>query len=55
MTTKEMNDPILSSSLINSKNDIIFFKNKTLKHFKEVQKKVTEKYKGLELEIREKL
>ena len=31
------------------------FKNETLKDFKDVQNKLNKKYKGLELEIREKL
>ena len=55
MTEKEIKDPILSRSVMPNKNDILIFKNETLKDFKEVQKKVTEKYKNLDLEVREKL
>ena len=50
-----MNDPIISRSVMGNKNDIMLFKNETLKDFKDAQKKVTEKYKGLEFEIKEKL
>ena len=38
-----------------NQSDFLMFKNETLKDFKEVQKKVTEKYRDLEVEIREKL
>ena len=55
MTEKQFKDPILSRSVMPNKNDILIFKNETLKDFKEVQKKITEKYKDLEFELREKL
>ena len=55
MTSKEKNDPILERSTLVAKDDIIMFKNETLKDFKEVQTKLNKKYKVLELEIREKL
>ena len=37
------------------KNDLILFKNETFKDFKESQKQVSDKYKHLDLEIKEKL
>ena len=54
---KSKNDPILSMSTnTNSiKNDILLFKNETLKDFKEAQKKISQKYINLDLEIKEKL
>ena len=55
MTTKEIKDPILSRSVMGNKSDFLMFKNETLKDFKDVQKKVSDKYKDLEVEIREKL
>ena len=51
----EKNDPIFGLSPKNMKNDILLFKNETLKDFKEVQKKISEKYKNLDFEIKEKL
>ena len=55
MLAKE--DPIvnLSKSTFGKKNDILHFKEETLKDFKEVQKKVSEKYETLDLEMKEKL
>ena len=55
MTTKE--DPIvsLSKSTVGKKNDILHFKEETLRDFKEVQRKISEKYEVLDLEIKEKL
>ena len=50
-----MADPILSRASNLSKNDILIFKNETLKDFKEAQKKISDKYKNLDLEIKEKL
>ena len=55
MTSKENNDPILAFNPKNMKNDILMFKNETLKDFKEAQRKVSEKYKILDFEIKEKL
>ena len=54
---KSKNDPILSMSTnTNSiKNDILLFKNETLKDFKEAKKKISQKYINLDLEIKEKL
>ena len=50
-------DPIisLSKSTMGKKNDILHFKEETLRDFKEVQKKISEKYENLDLEIKEKL
>ena len=55
MTTKE--DPIvsLSKSTVGKKNDILHFKEETLRDFKEVQRKISEKYETLDLEMKEKL
>ena len=55
MTTKE--DPIvsLSKSTMGKKNDLLHFKEETLRDFKEVQRKITEKYETLDLEMKEKL
>ena len=55
MTTKE--DPIinLSKSTFGKKNDLIQFKEETLRDFKQVQKKMTERYENINLEMREKL
>ena len=57
MSIKEENDPIisLSKSTFGKKNDILHFKEETLKDFKMVQKKITEKYDNLDIEMREKL
>ena len=55
MTDKESKDPIISRSLVGNKNDIMIFKNETLKDFKEVQKKFSDKYNNLDLEIKQKL
>ena len=55
MTTKE--DPIvsLSKSTMGKKNDLLNFKEETLRDFKEVQRKISEKYETLDLEMKEKL
>ena len=55
MTTKE--DPIvsLSKSTMGKKNDLLHFKEETLRDFKEVQRKISEKYEALDLEMKEKL
>ena len=55
MTTKE--DPIvsLSKSTMGKKNDLLHFKEETLRDFKEVQRKIGEKYETLDLEMKEKL
>ena len=55
MTTKE--DPIvsLSKSTMGKKNDLLHFKEETLRDFKEVQRKISEKYETLDLEMKEKL
>ena len=55
MTTKE--DPIisLSKSTFGKKNDLMQFKEETLRDFKQVQKKITEKYENIDLEMRERL
>ena len=50
-----INDPILGLNSKTMKNDILLFKNETLKDFKEAQKKVSSKYNNLDLEIKEKL
>ena len=48
-------DPILSLSQNNVKNDILLFKNETLKDFKEAQKKISEKYNTLNIQVFQKL
>jgi len=55
MTKKE--DPIisLSKSDAGKKNDLMHFKEETLRDFKEVQKKITDKFDNLDLEMRERL
>ena len=55
MTKKE--DPIisLSKSVAGKKNDLMHFKEETLRDFKEVQKKITDKFDNLDLEMRERL
>ena len=55
MTTKE--DPIvsLSKSTMGKKNELLHFKEETLRDFKEVQRKIGEKYETLDLEMKEKL
>ena len=55
MTSKDVNDPIVAANTKNVKNDILMFKDETLKDFKEAQKKVNEKYQTLNFEVREKL
>ena len=56
MSTNDNNkDPILGESSKSMKNDILFFKNEALKDFKEAQKKVNDKYKSLDFEIKKKL
>ena len=55
MITKE--DPIvsLSKSTMGKKNELLHFKEETLRDFKEVQRKISEKYETLDLEMKEKL
>ena len=55
MATKE--DPIisLSKSTAGKKNDLLHFKEETLRDFKQVQKKISDKYDNLDLEMREKI
>ena len=50
-------DPIisLSKSVAGKKNDLMHFKEETLRDFKEVQKKITDKFDNLDLEMRERL
>ena len=48
-------DPILSLNTKNLKNDILIFKNETLKDFKDAQKKISEKYNALNIEVFQKL
>ena len=48
-------DPIYGASSNNIKNDLIFFKDETLKDIKEAQKIVSDKYRHLDLQIKEKL
>ena len=55
MTSKESNDPILTLNSKNIKNDILMFKNDALKDFKDAQRKISEKYQSLDLEIKQKL
>ena len=55
MTTKENNhDPIFGSSK-GMKSDILMFKDETLKDIKEAQRKMSEKYHSLNIEVKEKL
>ena len=49
------NDPILELNNKNMKNDILYFKNETLKDIKEVQKKMFDKYATLDNDIKEKI
>ena len=48
------NDPILELNNKNMKNDILYFKNETLKDIKEVQKKMFDKYATLDNDIKDK-
>ena len=48
-------DPILSLNQNNVKNDILLFKNETLKDFKYAQKKMSEKYTTLNMQVFQKL
>ena len=48
------NDPILELNNKNMKNDILYFKNETLKDIKEVQKKMLDKYATLDNDIKDK-
>ena len=50
-----MNDPILDRKTISTKNDILLFKNETLKDFKEAQKKMFDKYSNLDENIKNRL
>ena len=53
MSSKE--DPIVGISAKNMKNDILLFKEETLKDFKMAQKKANDNYKVLNLELKERL
>ena len=55
MTTKE--DPIisLSKSTFGKKNDLMQFKEETLRDFKQIQKRITERYENIDIEMRERL
>ena len=55
MTTKEDQIVSLSKSTMGKKNDLLQFKEETLRDFKEVQRKISEKYETLDLEMKEKL
>ena len=50
-----MNDPILDRKTISTKNDILLFKNETLKDFKEAKKKMFDKYSNLDENIKNRL
>ena len=54
-TDEESLNPVLNISSKSLKNDLLIFKDEALKDFKEAQKKISEKYKKLDFEIREKL
>ena len=54
-TNEGKNDPILGLNTKNVKNDILLFKDETLKDFKDAQKKVSEKYNKLDIDVKEKL
>ena len=49
-----INDPIIDLSTKQMKNDILIFKNETLKDFKEVQKRMLDKYSNLDENIKNK-
>ena len=55
MTTKEDQIVSLSKSTMGKKNELLHFKEETLRDFKEVQRKISEKYETLDLEMKEKL
>ena len=56
MTSKEgKSDPILGISSKSMKDDILMFKDETLKDFKIAERKIAEKYQNLNFEVREKL
>ena len=46
------NDPLLDLNIKQIKNDLILFKNETLKDFKEAQKKILDKYYNLDTSIK---
>ena len=54
-TDEESLNPVLNISSKSLKNDLLLFKDEALKDFKEAQKKISDKYKTLDFEIREKL
>ena len=54
-TNEDSINPVLSLTSKNVKNDLLIFKDEALKDFKEAQKKISEKYKKLDFEVREKL
>ena len=53
--TENKKDPILSLNTNNIKSDLLLFKDETLKDIKEAQRKISDKYKNLDNEIKEKL
>ena len=56
MTSKEfINDPIVEMGTKDIKNDILMFKEETLKDLKETKKSFSEKYQNYNFQIREKL
>ena len=54
-TNEDSINPVLSMTSKGVKNDLLIFKDEALKDFKEAQKKISEKYKKLDFEVREKL
>ena len=46
------NDPLLDLNIKQIKNDLILFKNETLKDFKDAQKKILDKYYNLDTSIK---
>ena len=53
--TESKRDPILSLNTNNIKSDLLLFKDETLRDIKEAERKVSDKYKNLDKEIKEKL
>ena len=53
--TESKRDPILSLNTNNIKSDLLLFKDETLRDIKEAERKVSNKYKNLDKEIKEKL
>ena len=56
MTSKEINnDPIMGMGSKDIKNDILMFKEETLRDLKEAKRSISEKYQNLNSQIKEKL